>query len=398
MFWYNVSNMAGAKSQRKDPIEGTKIAIWAAAAGRCTFCNRLVLENEDLGELVPIGELAHKVGVGEKSPRGVSTLDEEQRREAANLVLLCRNCHKPIDDKSVAGRYTVEELSRLKREHEKRIRFLTEIDADRQATIVRVVGRVRDVNPELTYDTVLGATTARGLFPTLLPGANSAEYDRDLRQVPNSGSPAYFSRCAEEIDDLVRGIDDGIRRGDIKRLAVFGFARIPLLIHLGAKLDDKVPTSIFQRQRVDDINAWRWPVDPPAPPLFAIQPLRTGKDRERVALIINLSGTILLEELPKSIDETYSIYAISPMAPSIPGPSIISSPAALTNFDTIIRELLARIEAEHGKIEYIDLFPAIPLAPAITLGRVLMPAVSPAWRIFDRDDQRQFFAAWEVRR
>lgn len=398
MFWYNVSNMAGAKSQRKEPIEGTKIAVWAAAAGRCTFCNRYVLENEDLGELVPIGELAHNVGVGEKSPRGVSTLDEEQRREADNLVLLCRNCHKPVDDKGVVGRYTVEEMARLKREHEKRIRFLTEIDADRQATIVRVVGRIRDFNPELTYDTVLGATTAAGLLPTLLPGAHRAEYERDLRQAPHPGSTTYFSRCAEDIDDLVSRIEDGIRHDEVKRLAVFGFARIPLLIHLGAKLDDKVPTIVFQRQRVDDINAWRWPVDPPEPPLFESHVVRPGSDMQRVALLINLSGVIRPEELPELIDDTYSVYSITPATPAAPGPLLFSSPAALTNFDASIRQFLVQIEAKHGKIPRISLFPAVPLSAAITLGRVLMPHVSPAWTIFDRDDMSQFFEALEVRR
>ena len=50
----------------------TEIAVWAAAAGRCTFCNRLVTENEDLGLIVPIGELAHNIGWSKGSPRGNS--------------------------------------------------------------------------------------------------------------------------------------------------------------------------------------------------------------------------------------------------------------------------------------------------------------------------------------
>ena len=49
-----------------------EIAVWAAVAGRCTFCNRLVTENDVLGLVVPIGELAHNVGWGKDSPRGDS--------------------------------------------------------------------------------------------------------------------------------------------------------------------------------------------------------------------------------------------------------------------------------------------------------------------------------------
>lgn len=52
---------------------------------------------------------------------------------------------------------------------------------------------------------------------------------------------------------------DGVRLNSTSRIAVFGFARIPLLVHLGARLNDKVNALIFQRQRGDATNAWRWP-------------------------------------------------------------------------------------------------------------------------------------------
>ena len=383
---------------RLEPTERTKIAVWAAAAGRCTFCNCLVLENEDLGEAIPIGELAHNVGWGEMSPRGKSDLSPEQRRQADNLLLLCRNCHKPIDQDGVIGRYTFEVLAQLKRDHEHRIRDLTAIGSDRKATIVRVVGPVRGVSPELTYDTVLGATTAAKFFPALLPGSFRSEYDLDLRQVPDFGTPQHFESCAAYIDQLVSRIHDGVRHNDIARLAVFGFARIPILVQLGARLDDKVSTLIFQRQRVDDVNAWRWPENPPNPPAFDIRRTREGSDPQRVALVVNVSGTIGLEDLPNGMVETHSVYILAPTPPSEPDPTLISSPAALTNFDHAVRKFLAMVEAAHGTIDRVDLFAAIPVSAAITLGRVLMPHVSPAWMVFDRDEQRRFFQALEVRR
>jgi hypothetical protein len=380
------------------PTERTKIAVWAAAAGRCTFCNRLVLENEDLGEPVLIGELAHNVGWGKESPRGRSTLSSDQRREASNLLLLCRNCHKPIDQGGVVGRYTVDVLARLKREHEQRIRRLTAIGADRQAFVVRVVGPVRGVSPELTYDTVLDAVTAAGLFPTLLPWSFRSEHDLDLRQVPDFGTPDHFATCTRYVNDLVQRINDGIRGGNIVRLAIFGFARIPVLVHLGAQLDDKVPTQIFQRQRVDDANAWRWPENPPPTPAFETKQANQGKYPGSVALLVNLSGTIRLEDLPDGMAGTHTVYTLDPVAPAEPNPNLISSAAALTNFDRELRRFLASVEANHGKVDRIDLFAAVPVSAAITLGRVLMPHVSPAWAVFDRDEQGRFFEALEVHR
>jgi hypothetical protein len=61
--------------------------VWAAAAGRCTLCKRYILENEDLGEIVPIGTLAHLVGWGVRIPH-----EEQQnspRRCGGSLKTSC---------------------------------------------------------------------------------------------------------------------------------------------------------------------------------------------------------------------------------------------------------------------------------------------------------------------
>ena len=375
----------------------TEIIVWAAAAGRCMFCNRLVTENEDLGLVVPIGELAHNVGWGEGSPRGYSSKSVVERSSPDNLVLLCRNCHKPIDAKGIIGYYTVDVLQQLKREHEARIRFLTEIGADRKAIVVRLVGPVRGVSPELTYDTVLAATTAAGVFPDTLPHTYRNAVEIDLREY-GEGTVETFTACVAKINDVVARINEGIKRDQVSRLAVFAFARIPLLVYLGAKLDDKVQTLIFQRQRVDDVNAWRWPVNPPPPPEFTFEKLHTGADPSQVALMLNISGTIQLRELPPTIQESYSIYSLAPASPIMSGPSVISSPAALASFDRTVRCFLAHVEKEYGKIPAIAVFPAVPLSCAIALGRTLMPHVSPSLLIYDRNEQNEFYYALEVHR
>lgn len=375
----------------------TEIAVWAAAAGRCTFCNRLVTENEDLGLVVPIGELAHNVGWGQGSPRGNSVMTAAERSNPDNLVLLCRNCHKPVDAKGIIGYYTVEALQRLKREHEARIRLLTEIGADRKALIVRLVGPIRGVSPELTYDTVLAATTAAGIFPDILPNTYRNAIEIDLREY-GEGTRETYSACVAKINDVVARINEGIKRDQIFRLAVFAFARIPLLVHLGAQLDDKVQIRIFQRHRVDNQNAWSWPVDPPPPPAFAFEKLQAGGDPNRVALIQNISGTIQVRELPQAIQETYTIYGLAPVSPVMSGPSVISSPAALASFEYTVRGFLAHVEKEHGKIPEITIFPAIPISCAVALGRTLMPHVSPTLQLLDRNEQNKFFSALEIRR
>ncbi len=374
----------------------TEIAVWAAAAGRCTFCNRFVTENEDTGIIVPIGELAHNVGWGKSSPRGNSPKSIADRSSADNLLLLCRNCHKPVDDKGVIGCYSVDVLQRFKREHEARIRFLTEIGADRKALMIRLVGPVHGVSPELTYDTVLAATTSAGVFPATLPNAYRNAIEIDLREY-GEGTSEIFEMCTAKINDYVARINEGIKRDKISRLAVFAFARIPLLVHLGAQLDDKVSMLIFQRQRVNDENAWRWPLNPPEPPLFRFDKLHDA-DSSRVALVLNISGTVHLRELPHDIQKTYTVYGLIPVPPIVSGPSVITSPAAWASFELAVRGFLAHVEKEHGKIPEIAIFPAVPISCAITLGRTLMPHVSPSLVLFDRNEQNEFFRALGVKR
>src|SRR5437879_996193 len=62
-----------------------------------------------------LGEVAHIVAEQADGPRGASPLTLEQRNEESNLILLCFDHHKVIDDDTKAN--TVESLHRLKSEH-----------------------------------------------------------------------------------------------------------------------------------------------------------------------------------------------------------------------------------------------------------------------------------------
>lgn len=386
----------GSNQIRPRIPDTVKIAIWAAAAGRCTICNEYVIGNDRMGEAVAIGELAHNVGWSDNSPRGESVAGIN-RSDAENLLLVCRNCHKPTDTKT--GRYTVEWLRQRKMEHELRIKLATEIGADRSAVVLRMIGEIRGTPPELTYDTALDALVAEGYAPQTLPHVHRSAVEIDLRGRINVGTSEYFKQCAEQIDGVLQAVLHGVQSDEITRVAVFGFARIPLLVHLGARLDDKMRALIFQRHRVDDGNPWRWPDGQDANThTFSTSLLQEGSDKSKVALLVSVSGTIKLDELPPQIDDSFSIYALSPELPLARGPSVINSLATLKNFEETIRVFLAQIESGHGKIPTIAVLPAVPVSGAITLGRALMLDVSPALQVYDRDSAGKFFEALEVKR
>jgi predicted restriction endonuclease len=86
--------------------EPIRCMLWGRAAGRCEFagCNQPVSWHRETKETVNIAEAAHIIGFSEDGPRGEEELSEELARDISNLMLLCRNCHKPIDANLALGR------------------------------------------------------------------------------------------------------------------------------------------------------------------------------------------------------------------------------------------------------------------------------------------------------
>ena len=92
----------------------TRKILWARAGGRCSQCRvLLVTEGTETDEPSVIGEEAHIISEAPGGPRH-AYLSDYDRYE--NLILLCRNHHKPADDQF--RHYTDDELRRMKREHE----------------------------------------------------------------------------------------------------------------------------------------------------------------------------------------------------------------------------------------------------------------------------------------
>jgi hypothetical protein len=71
---------------------------------------------------------------------------------------------------------------------------------------------------------------------------------------------------------------------------------------------------------------------------------------------------------------------------------------ALANYESALRLFLSKLESEYGKLDSLSVFQAAPVSAAITLGRVLMPNVSPRLMLFERGLDDKFYLALEVKR
>jgi hypothetical protein len=333
-----------------------------------------------------LGELAHIVGQQEShgSPRGLADLAGADRDTADNLMLVCGDDHHEIDDPATLDVFTVELLRDLKRRHEDRIHHVTAMAEDHSTTVIRMLAPVRGREVELTRQTA--ATTVIRVahrFPRYLESYHRHGIEIDLRHLPGEieAGPDYYRTATAQIDKVIRRLNEGVANDEVANLSVFAFARIPLLVYLGSRLDDTIPTEVYQRHRVDE--SWEWSEAGPTAE-FDVETVHDIPAGDEAVLVLNVSGTIQLAELPDNIAHLRT-YVVTPTN-VIAGPNIMRRRTSLDAFEDTIRALLSSLEATAKSVRRLHVLPAMPLSAAVTFGRVRDPQVHPAVLIYDRTE------------
>ncbi|MEU5600006.1 HNH endonuclease [Streptomyces sp. NPDC020298] len=110
------------EKNRRDPRAGTTRDLLLFSGNECAWAGCRERLTADDGAW--IGEIAHIRGAEEGSARydAVFAENKDQLRDFSNLVLLCRNHHRRIDDETSRAEYSVEFLEQMKRDHEDRFR------------------------------------------------------------------------------------------------------------------------------------------------------------------------------------------------------------------------------------------------------------------------------------
>lgn len=104
----------------------TRKALWARSGNRCSLCRiELVQESTESNDSIIIGEECHIISAKLSGPRGGHN-NIEDFDHYDNLILLCANDHKRIDE--LTDIYSEEKLKLIKTQHESWVKSTLEKD------------------------------------------------------------------------------------------------------------------------------------------------------------------------------------------------------------------------------------------------------------------------------
>jgi hypothetical protein len=317
-------------------------------------------------------QVAHVVAFRRDGPRGRVRSRPKDIHALQNLMLLCPQCHKLIDDQPKD--YTRRALSEYKRRHEKWIKQATGLSQDRKTALIVFTAPIGKQTVSISYDHMLEAVAPR--YPISREGL---EIDLTNLLEENSAVTAVAKQnIANRLSRYFEPKGEWQRTGHV---SLFALGPMPLLIFLGSQLSNKVSTDLYQRHR--DTESWTWKKSG-RPVKYTFQTVQTGSDESRVALLLCLSGSGPREMLPSEINPAYFVYELT-LDGSTPSPTFLSLREDLDNFRIAYQDALAEIAKVHGSLKELDLFPAVPAPVAVLCGRETLPKIHPALRVYDYD-------------
>jgi hypothetical protein len=355
--------------------------LWARAAGRCQFkgCNRILYRSPVTQEPVNISEKGHIYSFSKDGPRGWGIFKTKPKglNDIDNLMLVCHDCHRTIDQQSDGGRYQAELLIRWKAEHEKRVAIVTGVDPTRRSYVVMYGAKIGD---ETSFPESALANWA--LFPDWYP-ADEKPIRLNMTWEGKDHQPNYWvmeeQNLSQKFDRLVRPL---IEEGH--HFSIFGFAPIPSLIRLGTLFTDKIPSEVYQLQR-EPKQTWEWSDLPKETDFMVNMPANYN---HQPALLISLSAKISHDRIISVLGSNVSIWELTIAEPDN---DFLKTRDQLSNFRKTVRKLMVQISEKHGKNTPLAIFPAMPVATAVDFGRVRMPKAEMPWIIYDQNNRVNAF-------
>ena len=346
-----------------------KALLWYKAAGRCEFngCNKRLDKHGITMDECNLANCAHIIADSPNGPRGTAQ-SEELAKDPDNIMLMCPECHKYIDHEG-RHKYDAEILREMKRHHEERMEYLTGLKEDLQARIVTYGANIAGDKVDFSENSLIHAMMP-DYYPTnkdiIHLGMNTGNEWDDWNMFWKVENINLVSQCK---DNILQGLD----KWEHKRIALFAIAPMPLLVSLGTLLNSHHDVVVYQKHRD---SGWKWPeigtsID---------YQITTPTDYSKPPVLV-LALSFPIQERIRSIRPDASIWEITI---NNPNPSFLRSRKMLDDFARKMELLLDEI-TRAGNGQPIDVYMSVPVACAITLGRVWMRKANSPLNIYDFD-------------
>jgi hypothetical protein len=370
------------KAARKSIPNKVQNVLWGRAAGRCQYagCNKLLIGEQISGARnANKSYIAHIVGDSPEGPRGDAILSPKLAHDPDNLMLVCDEHHRVIDREMVDA-HSVDVLRDMKRRHEARILTVAGIDEDLGSHVIRYAAKIGANESPVEKSTVKWS-----MIPERYPLDDGwIDLDLvtlDLRDDDPNYWPTHVKNLQTVFAEKVRG---RMERQEIRRLAVFGLAPIPLLFELGRLISDIATADVRQLLRVP--KGWKWDPSSPSVRYDLHRPDRTGSP---VALKLEISAPVVAERVQKVLGPEASIWSIYAVGAHN---DIVRRPEDVAAFAKLFRKTLDDIKLVHGENTIVNVFPAVPVSIAIEAGRSWQPKAHPSLTIYDQNWKLNGFA------
>ncbi|MFH0908784.1 MAG: SAVED domain-containing protein [bacterium] len=367
---------------------GVERELWARAGGRCQFqgCNELAYKSSVTHERVNAAEMAHIYSFSKDGPRGWRGFlaDKRALNNVSNLLLVCRKCHKTIDQDETGAKYSAELLQTWKRQHEDRVRVVTGISPTKNSHVILYGGKIGEEDSPLQPDLAIEA-----MFSDWYP-ADDRVIDLGLKYEHEDKSADFWRTEAAHLRaGFERHIRGRIEEAQPNHFSIFARADMPLLILLGSLLTDKVPSEVYQLHR--EPHTWKWQDHPDG---FAYEINVPPETKAPPVLVVSLSARIHPDRISAVVPSPVSVWEITVDECHN---DFLKSKVQLSMFRTAMRKLLADIGHAHPTASDLKIFPAMPVACAVELGRVRMPKADGKWSIYDQNHKlNKFIPALEI--
>jgi hypothetical protein len=358
--------------------------LWARAAGRCQFngCNRLLYKSPVTQERVNISEKAHIYSFSEEGPRGWGAFSKNPQglNEVKNLMLMCHDCHKTIDQDQEGLKYSASLLQQWKKEHERRIVTVTGIVANRKSHVIFYGSNIGEQRSPLQQEDAMEA-----MFPDRYPVSENSVClsmscsHEDKSEAFWESESAHLKRVFEQ------KVVPLIESDSTKHFSLFCLAPIPLLIQMGSLFTDKIAVDTYQPIR--EPKGWHWQEFPEGFEFVIKKPQKLTGDP---ALVISLSDSISHERIKNVVGDNVSVWELTVPEEHI-GNDNIRSKAQLSMMRVIVRKLMIQIKDAHGATTPLYIFPAMSVSCSIEMGRARMPKADMPWIIYDQNDKAKKF-------